>query len=282
MPVIDRELFAEFVAVYAFQPATAYWRAIEVPALIGLGIERGRGIDIGCGDGKLTAIVARGAGLHDLVGVDPDPEETAAARRLSLYRAVHSASAGDIPEPDGAFDYAISNSVLEHIPELEPVLAEVARVLRRGGGFYLTVPHAGFHAQLAGPLMPGVSRAEYETRLDRRLAHLRYPSEAEWRAMLDRHGFGIEAVRFYLGRGEVRRWETLSRWTAGVLDTLSAGRVHPIMVQRRLGLRQAQNAFSWPRPCARLLSRVLALGVPGDADLTAENTGCVAIRCRKR
>ena len=282
MPVINRELFAEFVAVYAFQPATAYWRAIEVPALIGLGIEPGRGIDIGCGDGKLTAIVARCAGMSDLVGVDPDPQEVEAARRLSLYRAVHSVSAGDIPEPDGAFDYAISNSVLEHIAELDAVLAEVARVLRSGGGFYLTVPHAGFHAQLTGPLMPGISRAEYEERLDRRLAHLRYLSEAEWCAVLDHHGFSTEVVRFYLDRGEVRRWETLSRWTAGVLDTVSAGRVHPIMVQRRLGLRQAQNAFRWPPSCARLLSRVLAFGVSDDAILTASNTGCVAIRCRKR
>jgi hypothetical protein len=42
----------------ATQPATAIFRAIELPALIGHGIQQGLGIDIGCGDGKLTDIPA--------------------------------------------------------------------------------------------------------------------------------------------------------------------------------------------------------------------------------
>ena len=280
---MEQGLLVEFVAAYAFQPATALWRAIELATLIELDIAPGLGIDIGCGDGKLTEILARHASLGALIGVDPDPKETEAARSRNFYRAVHTTGADHIPEPEGRFDYAISNSVLEHIPDLDSVLADVKRVLRPGGLFYLTVPHAGFHAQLTGPIAPWVSRERYRDQLDRRLAHLRYPSEAEWRELLDRHGFTTEIANFYLDRGQLRRWETLSRFTAGMLDAISGGRARPIEMQRRLGLRKAQNAFSWPRPCAELLAGLLSLRMPPAAGaLTEATTGCVAIRCRKR
>jgi hypothetical protein len=47
-----------FLQGYITQPATAVFREIELPALIGQGIQQGLGIDIGCGDGKLTDIPA--------------------------------------------------------------------------------------------------------------------------------------------------------------------------------------------------------------------------------
>src|SRR5205823_3034817 len=123
--------------------------------------------------------------------------------------AVHTRGGAQIPEPDASFDFAVSNSVLEHIPELDPVVADTARVLRPNGVFLLTVPHAGFHAQLRGPLLPWVRRSDYEARLDKRLAHLRYPTAAAWQQMLDRHGFTTESAEFYLSRSEIRRWETI-------------------------------------------------------------------------
>jgi len=141
---MDLNLLRDFLRVYAFQPATAFFRAIEVPALIDLGIPVGVGIDIGCGDGRLTEILIRRIGRRDFVGVDPDAQETTEARRRNFYTAVHTTGAERIPEADSRFDFAISNSVLEHIPGLDLVLAGVSRVLKRGGIFCLTVPHAGF------------------------------------------------------------------------------------------------------------------------------------------
>jgi SAM-dependent methyltransferase len=282
-PPVDKILLTQFISEYAFQPATALWRAIELPALINLGIPVGRGADLGCGDGKLTAILLSRIGNRDLIGIDPDLRETDEARRRGIYTAVHTCDGDRIPEADDSFDFAISNSVLEHIRELDPVLAETARILRPNGVFLLTVPHAGFHAQLRGPLLPGVGRADYEARLDKRLAHLRYPSAAGWQLMLDRHGLATEAIEFYLDQSQVRRWETLSRFTAGVLSALSGGRVHPITLQRRLGLRQMQNRNIFPRSLASFLATVVVFGLRGcAAKLTEANTGCVAIRCRKR
>jgi SAM-dependent methyltransferase len=282
----DPNLLKQLLIVYAFQPATAFWRAVEIPALIKLGIPTGRGIDIGCGDGKLTAVLLRSIGERKLVGVDPDSQEAAEAARRNIYTTVHAVDASCVPESDASFDFAISNSVLEHIPELDSVLAETARLIRPNGLFLITVPHARFRTQLRGPLLGGITRDEYERRVDSRLAHLRYPSAAEWKEMFDRHNFTTEAIEFYLDRSQVRRWETISRFTAGALSALSAlcdARQHPLTLQRRFGLRQLQNSRALPSLIASILSRFLTWGLRGDpASLTEAATGCVAIRFRRR
>jgi SAM-dependent methyltransferase len=49
-----------------------------------------------------------------------------------------------IPCPDGFFASAISNSVLEHIPNVDAVLVEANRVLQPGAPFYFCVPSDNF------------------------------------------------------------------------------------------------------------------------------------------
>ena len=56
---MDLQLFRELLQGYITQGAI--FRAIEFPALIGHGMQQGLGIDIGCGDGKLTDIPANPA-----------------------------------------------------------------------------------------------------------------------------------------------------------------------------------------------------------------------------
>jgi len=88
---------------------------------------------------------------------------------------------------------------------------------------------------------------------------------------------------FYLNRSEVRRWETISRLTAGVLNALSGGRLHPIVLQRRMGFRQAQNRIALPFLFASVISALITFGLRRScAEPSEANTGCVAIRCRRR
>ena len=46
-----------------------------------------------------------------------------------------------IPFPDEYFDIVVSNMVFEHIPDIEPVLAEIHRVTKPGGAFLCITPH---------------------------------------------------------------------------------------------------------------------------------------------
>ena len=263
---MPHDLMTEFVARYPAQPATAFWRGIEIEVLARSDLPEGLGLDLGCGDGILTDILFRRMGRKpDLVGIDPDPLETEAARTTGLYARVHTCFGNDIPEPDATFDYVISNSVLEHIPDLEPVIREASRVLKPGGRFYFTVPSPEFRRNLRGSVWPGISRESYLETLDRRLAHVSYLSRADWKNMCERNGLALDRSSGYLSPAQTRRWETLSRMTGGLLHSLSMGRSRPIEIQRSMGLRQLQNRRALPRGAAAALARAVVAGVGEEA-----------------
>ena len=94
-------------------------------------------LDIGCGDGLFSKII-----FADKIdtGIDPDPKEIEAARKRNIYEELITSGAGEIPKPNDFYNTIFSNSVLEHIPDLEEVFKEAHRVLSPQGRFYITVP----------------------------------------------------------------------------------------------------------------------------------------------
>jgi len=260
------DLLVRFIETYPAQPATAFWRAIEIDALARAHLPEGLGLDLGCGDGKLTDILLSLTGPRRMVGIDPDPEETKAAARYGFYERLHTVPGDAIPEPDASFDFVISNSVLEHIPGLEPVIAEAGRLLKPGGRFCFTVPAPPFHDNLAGSLFGLTRRETYLARLDKRIAHFNYLSSQDWTELCGRHGLVVESCRGYFDRPQTRRWETLSRMTGGLLYSLSGGAWRPIEIQRALGARALQNAATAPKAFAKLAAAVASAGVSLDDD----------------
>ena len=273
--MIERDLLARLLVEYPFQPATAIWRAAEVMHLSRQSFPDGRGLDLGCGDGRLTRILLERIGKRPLVGLDLDPFETELARSECIYDEVHTAPAADVPEPDASFDFVLSNSVMEHITEIEPVLREIARVLKTGGKVLITVPGIGFHRCLRGPLFPGVSRVRYLQSIDCRLAHKRYWRTEEWRIALGSAGLDLMQTSTYLTLPEVRRWEVVSRFTAGAAARLFHGR-RPIEIQRSLGMRRPN--LRMPTFQARIFASMLsALLLEGKYDPSEEEAGCILI-----
>ena len=223
------------------QPATVAWRVVELDHLLRHGLPAGRGLDVGCGDGTIVEVLRRrGAADWQLVGVDPDPREAALAAAGGQYERVHTASAAEVPEPDASFDFAFSNSVLEHIPDLPAVLREVARVLRPGGTLVATVPSATLNGCLTGPgvLAPllGRRRADYLAAMDARLAHVNLWPAERWRSELAAAGLELEEAGPYMSCADVRRWERMSNWTGGLLHGLSGRRRRPIEISRAMSI----------------------------------------------
>lgn len=277
-------LLRELVRTAPFQPATNLWRAVELDAVQRHGLPAGRGLDLGCGDGKLTRVIVDAIGGEasriEWVGVDVDPAETALARASGLYARVHTGSAAEIAEPPGSFDFVFSNSVLEHIGPIDAVLAEAARLLRPGGRFIATVPGAQFHACLAGPRLGRQSRADYEAEVDRRCAHLRYWGEADWSRHLAEQGLQLSLARPFLSQRQVQRWESLSAMTGGLAYRLFGRRARPIEIQRRLRLRQERPGLTGA--AAALLAPALAIGCPLSADDGGPLHGCLLIEALKQ
>jgi SAM-dependent methyltransferase len=103
------------------------WRAIAG----NLGRLRGtRVLDVGCGTGRFTERLEM-EGAH-VVGVDRDPGMLEVAR-LRVRGPLLETDAQQLPLYADAFDLTLAITVLEFVPEPELVLAEMARVTRRGG-----------------------------------------------------------------------------------------------------------------------------------------------------
>jgi SAM-dependent methyltransferase len=203
------------------------------------------------------------------VGVDPDPREVALARESGIYETVHESTGDSIQVGDGAFDFVFSNSVLEHVDQLDPTLREVGRVLKPGGLFVFTVPSPFFRENLGplgliGRLATGARDvASYRAAIDLRLAHRRYLTLDEWRASLGREGLELNDASGYMSPAETRRWALVSNLTGGLLLRIAGGNRSPLELQRKLGLRRSSPPF-WLRAIGEMIGRLGAIGLSAD------------------
>jgi SAM-dependent methyltransferase len=99
-------------------------------------------LDAGCGLGFLTARLAAPGRL--VVGVDYDLRAAAGAARSGggAGLSVATGDAARLPFRDGAFDWVCSSHLIEHFDTPARHVAELARVLRRGGTAFFLTPNA--------------------------------------------------------------------------------------------------------------------------------------------
>jgi ubiquinone/menaquinone biosynthesis C-methylase UbiE len=93
-------------------------------------------LDVGCGTGAVSRVLAACSGVGRVVGIDPSPVFLASARKLAAGFANLSFIEGDcrsLPYPDASFDIIIFHTTLSHVPGSEVALQEAFRVLRSGG-----------------------------------------------------------------------------------------------------------------------------------------------------
>jgi len=103
-------------------------------------------LDLGCGDGHFVTTAF--ASKID-VGIDPWKEPLLEAAQRDAYGLLVQTNGNSLPFKRGHFHSCISNSVLEHIEELSPVLSEVSRVLNSGDLFIFCVPNHNFLENLS-------------------------------------------------------------------------------------------------------------------------------------
>ncbi|MFC1727325.1 class I SAM-dependent methyltransferase [Patescibacteria group bacterium] len=95
-------------------------------------------LDLGCGQGTFTEVVV--GKEKTIVGVDIDQKELAQAEKKGFYQKLVKADARHLPFKNKEFQSVLSNSVLEHVKDLKPVLKEIHRVLAKSGTLVFTAP----------------------------------------------------------------------------------------------------------------------------------------------
>ncbi|MDE3090065.1 MAG: class I SAM-dependent methyltransferase [Chloroflexota bacterium] len=191
-------LLEHLVAVPAFR---ALLRSIEA-RMIGERAWQRPVLDLGCGDGHF----AQAAFTQPLdAGIDPSPQAIAEATRRGMHRELKIADSNAIPYPDGTFATVLSNSVLEHIPDIDATLRETHRVLKPGGLFVFTSPNEHyaeymFFSDLFNRLgMRGLA-TRYGNHFNRIAHHFRTDSAQVWTARLERFGFCVRECKTYFSR----------------------------------------------------------------------------------
>ncbi|MFA6142137.1 MAG: class I SAM-dependent methyltransferase [Candidatus Omnitrophota bacterium] len=111
----------------------------------------GKLLEIGCGNGFNSCVLSKFADsviATDLYGQDSKSHSVGmgTAKELTARLAIRncelvSCSGEDLPFKAGMFDMVFSMYTLEHVPNREKMIADVKRVLKKGGLFIVIVPN---------------------------------------------------------------------------------------------------------------------------------------------
>lgn len=148
-----------------------------------------RVLDVGCGDGALTErLVAAGCRV---VGIDSSSAQVRAARARGLDARVADAAALGF---EGEFDAVFSNAVLHWVTDADAALAGIRRALAPGGRLVIEFGGHGCVAAVRESLGAALGRRG----IDAESCNPWYfPTAAEYRARLERHGFAVDSIRLF-------------------------------------------------------------------------------------
>jgi 2-polyprenyl-3-methyl-5-hydroxy-6-metoxy-1,4-benzoquinol methylase len=143
-------------------------------------------LDVGCGEGVLVEKWARRISGR-VVGIDLDDPLLHAewAKRQVPNLEYRVMKAENLPFADGEFEVATAIEVLEHVPDPEHTVAEIARVASRH--LLVSVPRE--------PLWRGLNmaRGAYLKDLGNTPGHLNHWSKRAFVSLLSKHGTVVEA-----------------------------------------------------------------------------------------
>ncbi len=199
----------QYLQAYWFIPSDALQRGIEANVWDLCRFQRPI-LDIGVGNGKISIFIFRNHPQID-VGIDSDESGLESARETKKYLKILHADAQNLPFKDESFNTVVSNSTFEHISNDLKAVSEVARVLKKGGLFFLTVPTTFLKDWIF----------EYEKKRDeqkakdklekfnKRTQHFHYRTIFEWGKIINKNNMEIVFYKYYFPKKAALFWYRL-------------------------------------------------------------------------
>jgi SAM-dependent methyltransferase len=139
---VSSEAYGSFMGRYS-EPLAAKFAALVQPR------PGQRALDVGCGPGAMTAVLADALGPGSVAAVEPSASFVAAVRERVPGADVRQAPAEDLPFADDQFDLTVAQLVVHFMSSPEAGIGEMLRVTRAGG---LVAACVWDHAGGLGPL----------------------------------------------------------------------------------------------------------------------------------
>ena len=232
-----------FIAIYKNTPSLAIWRAVEAQAFSNIVFEPPV-LDLACGTGHFARILLGGTVI---TGCDLDANAVRVAANQKTLDALSLADARALPYSDCAFNSVLANCALEHIPDIEQVLAEISRVLKPKGILAFTVPSEHFNEFLLFPRF-----YEFLGLHSRARKHIQWYNAIQqhhhidplwvWENRIDIVGLKIILHRYYMPRLAsliFSLWDIMAKWSFVPRDGV---RIH---VQQFLLDRIPNRLLNW-------------------------------------
>ena len=177
-------------------------------------------LDLGCGDGYLTAKL-KTLGC-EVIGVDASAAQVEAARRLGVKAEVVDALDLSYAEE---FDAVFSNATLHWVKDPDRAIGNVFRALKPGGRFVAELGGAGGLARIRSALADALARRGLDFAA---LDPWYFPTAEEYGVKLEQAGFTVETIALFSRPtplpGEMTAWlETFARSFSAAIDPEERG-----------------------------------------------------------
>lgn len=167
-------------------------------------------LDLGAGAGNVSQMNFKGCARR-VCGIDPDPRVL-----TNPYLDEGKVGVGEtIPYAADVFDVVFADNVLEHLESPAHVFAEVFRVLKPGGRFFVKTPNKYHYMPLIARSTPHQFHQWYNRLRGRGASHTfptfyRANSRADLERLATRTGFSVSSIELIEGRPEYMRLSCLT------------------------------------------------------------------------
>lgn len=206
---VNKSYLTYFLKKYWFIPSDALQRGIEANAWDLCGFKKPI-LDIGIGNGRMSNFIFRNSPRID-VGIDSEKSGLESARKTKKYIKVLRTNAENMPFKNDSFNTVVSNSTFEHIEDDLKALSEVARVLKKGGLFFVTIP-SEYLQKWVIEYEENKNKAKSKENLakfNKRTNHLHYRSLSDWERNFKKNNLEIVFCKYYFPKEVALFWYEL-------------------------------------------------------------------------